>query len=230
MNVDVHWGRFIAAVKCDDLFMEVIGDNPCPWVRLRAARVPCPPNLREYEQSVLEKKLCEVPHCDGTLSCILNSVRVVFTTAGIAQSRRCWLLQPKAGKPRTPFAAIIMDECSRHTIPTMIDLMSYGTRSVAVGDMQLPPYTYISMLAGNVEAPNDKSVGWPTRAYFANCKVDIAKFNATDGWREMLDFEKTSGLHFLLYRCRVMGVHLVQQHRMVPILAHVTRALFSGCF
>ena len=109
---------------------------------------------------------------------------------------------------------------------TLIDLMSFGTRSVAVGDMQLPAYTCISKLAGNVEAPNAKAVGWPKPSSFANCNVDITHFNATDGCRKMLDFVKTFGLHFLSYRCRVMDVHLVQQHRMVRILAHVTKALF----
>ena len=59
-----------------------------------------------------------------------------------------------------------------------------------VGDMQLCPYTQISMLANKLEDPrkNARILRWPSDTYLRNCKVDIHLFNTTNGEREVRDF------------------------------------------
>ena len=134
-QVDNPMQPVIRSAEDDPLFLkEVLQDHPAPWMRLRAQRGQTPPGLEHCNQPAVQKTLDQYVGCDASFACALNSVRVVFATAGMVAGQRRLLLGAPLGKPQTRFALSFVDESSKHSIPVGLDLAAFGVQSLLCGD------------------------------------------------------------------------------------------------
>ena len=230
-QVDMLLARVHEECYKDSVFREkVLGDQPAPWLRLRAQRATAPTGLAPFDQEAVQKTLGRTPGCKPTLKCALNSCRVLFATAGMVANRHKMLLGK--GQEKTRFAFSFVDEALRHSIPVGLDLAAMGSQCLLCGDPgQLRPYSHGQLLASLCEAekvelvPN--RVAWP--------RDDTFKYNGVVRdcpgpevhWHDSHRFCTTSTLQFFLYCTRCRASILVQQYRMTKPLATLMRALFT---
>ena len=132
----------------DSVFRDkVLGNHSAPWLRLRAqpaTTTTAPPGLASFDQMKVHETLGNTPGCKPTLTCALNSCRVVFTPAGMVANRQKLLLGAAPGRPQTRFAFSFVDEASRHSIPVGLELATMGSQCTLCGDAgQLRPYSHV---------------------------------------------------------------------------------------
>ena len=133
-------------------------------VRLRAQRATAPLGLASFDQVKVQEALGNTPRCKATLTCALNSCRVVFATAGMLANRHKLLLGAAPRTLQTRFAVSFVDEASRHSIPAGLDLSAMGSQCLLCGDHgQLRPYSHVHLLASACEgAVQATDVAWPS--------------------------------------------------------------------
>ena len=132
-QVDNSLSRVHDECYADPVFCEkVLGDHPAPWLRLRAQRAAAPPALQLFDQKRVQETLGNTPRCKPTLTCALNSCRVVFATAGMVANQHRLFLGAAPGRPQTRFAFSFVDEASRHSIPVGLDLAAMGSQCLCV--------------------------------------------------------------------------------------------------
>ena len=151
-QVDMLLARVHKECYKDSVFREkVLREHSAPWLRLRAQRATAPPGLAPFDHEKVQQTLGRTPGCKATLKCALNSCRVLFATAGMVANRHKMLLGK--GQEKTRFAFNFVDEASRNSIPTGLDLAAMGSQFMLCGDPgQLRPYSHVQLLASACEA------------------------------------------------------------------------------
>ena len=92
----------------------------------------------------MQETLGNTPGCKATLTCALNSYRVMFATAGMVANRHKLLFGAAVVKQQTRFDFSFVDEASRHSIPVGLDLAAMGSQCLLCGDPgQLRPYIHV---------------------------------------------------------------------------------------
>ena len=208
----------------------VLGDHPAPWLGLRAQRATAPPGLASFDQLKVQETLGNTPGCKATLTCALNSCRVLSSMAGIVANRHKLLLGARQGKQQTTLAFSFVAEASRQSIPVGLDLAAIGSQCVLCGDHgQLRPYSHVPLLASAYEGEGKaKDVTWPSVLTFSFNNVHIRSAGPHVHWHDLQRCCTTSTLQFFLYRTRYGAIILVQRYRLNKPLATIMRALFIG--
>ena len=207
----------------------VLSDHAAPWLRLCAQRATAPPRLASFHRLKVQETLGNTPGCKATLTCALNSCRVLLATAGMVANRHKLLLGAALGKQQTGFASSFVDEASKHNNSVGLDLAAMGSQCLLCGDPgQLRPYSHVQLLANACEGEvNAKQVAWPSEQTFLYKNIHRQFAGPQVHWQDSHRFCTTSTLLFFLYRTRCRANILVQQYRMNKPLATIMRALFT---
>ena len=234
-QVDILWSRVHEECYSDTPFRDrVLGDHPASWLQLRAQRATAPPRLASFDQLKVQETLGNTLGCKATLTCALNSYRVLFATARMVANRHKPLLGAAARKQQTRFAFSFVDEASRHSIPVGLDLAAMGSQCLLCGDpgqLELPTATYshVRLLASACEGEVDaKALAWPSDPTFKYNNVVRQSPGPQVHWHDSHRSCTTSTLQFFFYRTRCRASILVQQYRMTKPLATITRTLLIG--
>ena len=82
----------------------------------------CPTCAQSFGQKKVQATPGNTLGCKPTLTCALNSRRVVFSTAGMVANQHMPLLGAAPARPQTRFAFSFVDEASKHNIPVGLNL------------------------------------------------------------------------------------------------------------